>query len=204
MSTKRTLSVIACAAALSVAAAAQAAAPPAETRVSAERKLALPLIERPSESFQRSLEMGELVAAYREALAAAREQGVAPRSHLLEARRATAAELRAGTRRLRERAQRAKRAERTSTAPAEVEVSASSVAGVPRATLESIADCESGGDPTAVNPAGYYGKYQFDEGTWASVGGTGNPAEASEAEQDLRAALLYQQAGSSPWPVCGA
>ena len=28
--------------------------------------------------------------------------------------------------------------------------------------------------------------------------------EAPEAEQDYRAALLYSQAGSSPWPVCGA
>ena len=51
-----------------------------------------------------------------------------------------------------------------------------------------------------MNAAGYYGKYQFDEGTWASVGGSGNPAEASEAEQDYRAALLYSRAGSSPWP----
>ncbi len=78
------------------------------------------------------------------------------------------------------------------------------IEGVSIATLESIAACESGGDPTAVNAAGYYGKYQFDEGTWASVGGSGNPAEASEAEQDYRAALLYAQAGSSPWPVCGS
>ena len=76
--------------------------------------------------------------------------------------------------------------------------------GVSIATLESIAACESGGDPTAVNAAGYYGKYQFDEGTWASVGGSGNPAEAPEAEQDYRAALLYAQAGASPWPVCGS
>jgi soluble lytic murein transglycosylase-like protein len=78
------------------------------------------------------------------------------------------------------------------------------IEGVSIATLESIAACESGGDPTAVNAAGYYGKYQFDEGTWASVGGAGNPAEAPEAEQDYRAALLYSQAGSSPWPVCGS
>ena len=78
------------------------------------------------------------------------------------------------------------------------------IEGVSVATLESIAACESGGDPTAVNAAGYYGKYQFDEATWASVGGSGNPAEASEAEQDYRAALLYSRAGSSPWPVCGA
>lgn len=78
------------------------------------------------------------------------------------------------------------------------------IEGVSVATLESIAACESGGDPTAVNAAGYYGKYQFDEPTWASVGGTGNPAEASEAEQNYRAALLYSRAGSSPWPVCGS
>jgi soluble lytic murein transglycosylase-like protein len=76
--------------------------------------------------------------------------------------------------------------------------------GVSQATLDAIASCESGGDPTAVNAAGYYGKYQFDLGTWASVGGSGNPADAPEAEQDYRAALLYSRAGSSPWPVCGA
>jgi soluble lytic murein transglycosylase-like protein len=75
--------------------------------------------------------------------------------------------------------------------------------GVSQATLDAIAACESGGDPTAVNAAGYYGKYQFDLGTWASVGGSGNPAEAPEAEQDYRAALLYQRAGASPWPNCG-
>ena len=50
----------------------------------------------------------------------------------------------------------------------------------------------------------YHGKYQFDVGTWASVGGSGLPSQAPEAEQDYRAALLYSQAGSSPWPVCGA
>ena len=80
----------------------------------------------------------------------------------------------------------------------------STVAGVPRATLESIAACESGGDPTAVSSDGTYrGKYQFDRGTWASVGGSGDPAAAPEAEQDYRAALLYSRSSSSPWPVCG-
>lgn len=76
--------------------------------------------------------------------------------------------------------------------------------GVSLATLNSIAACESGGDPTAVSSDGTYrGKYQFDYGTWASVGGHGDPAAAPEAEQDYRAALLYTQSGSSPWPVCG-
>lgn len=77
-------------------------------------------------------------------------------------------------------------------------------AGVSMATLESIAACESGGDPTAVSSDGSYrGKYQFDYGTWESVGGSGDPAVAPEAEQDYRAALLYSASGSSPWPVCG-
>jgi hypothetical protein len=75
--------------------------------------------------------------------------------------------------------------------------------GVSLSTLNSIADCESGGDPHAVSSDGTYrGKYQFDFGTWASVGGHGDPVRASEREQDYRAALLYVRAGSSPWPVC--
>jgi soluble lytic murein transglycosylase-like protein len=76
--------------------------------------------------------------------------------------------------------------------------------GVSRSTLDAIAACESGGDPTAISSDGSYrGKYQFDFGTWASVGGSGDPAAAPEAEQDYRAALLYVRSGSSPWPVCG-
>jgi hypothetical protein len=76
--------------------------------------------------------------------------------------------------------------------------------GVSRETLDAIGSCESGGDPTAVSSDGTYrGKYQFDYGTWESVGGSGDPAAAPELEQDYRAALLYAQSGSSPWPVCG-
>jgi hypothetical protein len=76
--------------------------------------------------------------------------------------------------------------------------------GVSIETLTAIAACESGGDPAIVSSDGSYrGKYQFDYGTWESVGGSGDPAAAPEAEQDYRAALLYAQSGSSPWPVCG-
>ena len=77
--------------------------------------------------------------------------------------------------------------------------------GVSMATLEAIASCESGGDPTIVSSDGTYrGKYQFHVSTWEAVGGSGDPAAAPEAEQDYRAALLYAQSGSSPWPVCGS
>jgi hypothetical protein len=70
--------------------------------------------------------------------------------------------------------------------------------------LQAIAACESGGNPSAVGGGGAYrGKYQFDQGTWASVGGSGDPAAAPEAEQDKRAAMLYARTGASSWPVCG-
>ncbi len=71
--------------------------------------------------------------------------------------------------------------------------------------LAQIAQCESHGDPHAIGGGGTYrGKYQFDMGTWASVGGHGDPAAAPEAEQDKRAAILYSRTGPSQWPVCGA
>jgi soluble lytic murein transglycosylase-like protein len=77
-------------------------------------------------------------------------------------------------------------------------------AGTPPPHLQAIAACESGGNPAAIGGGGAYrGKYQFDYGTWASVGGSGDPAAAPEAEQDRRAAMLYARAGSTPWPVCG-
>jgi hypothetical protein len=70
--------------------------------------------------------------------------------------------------------------------------------------LAAIAACESGGNPRAIGGGGLYrGKYQFSLSTWASVGGSGDPAAAPEAEQDMRAALLYARAGAAPWPVCG-
>ena len=81
-------------------------------------------------------------------------------------------------------------------------VSAASVAISPQ--LEAIAACESGGDPTAIGGGGLYrGKYQFTYETWASVGGSGDPAAAPEAEQDARAAALLSRDGAGHWPVCG-
>ena len=69
--------------------------------------------------------------------------------------------------------------------------------------LERIARCESGGNPRAVSPDGRYrGKYQFSRETWRSLGGEGDPARASEREQDRLAAKLYRLRGTSPWPSC--
>jgi len=68
----------------------------------------------------------------------------------------------------------------------------------------ALAECESGGNPHAVNPAGYYGLYQFSVSTWHSVGGSGNAASASPSEQTARAQILYGRTGASSWPVCGS
>lgn len=77
--------------------------------------------------------------------------------------------------------------------------------GAASGSLQAIARCESGGDPGAVGGGGAYrGKYQFDRQTWSSVGGSGDPAAAPEAEQDRRAQVLLQRRGTSPWPVCGS
>lgn len=71
-------------------------------------------------------------------------------------------------------------------------------------TLASIRACESSGNYAAVSPDGLYrGAYQFDRPTWQSVGGSGDPAAASPAEQDARASQLWSQRGSNPWPNCG-
>lgn len=77
-----------------------------------------------------------------------------------------------------------------------------SIIEVPR-ILRLIAECESGGNPTAISPGGdYRGKYQFSRGTWRGLGGRGDPAKASEAEQDRLALKLYRRSGNSPWPNC--
>ncbi len=68
--------------------------------------------------------------------------------------------------------------------------------------LAAIRACESGGDYGSVDGP-YRGAYQFDSQTWQSVGGSGDPAAASPAEQDARAIQLQAQRGSNPWPNCG-
>jgi hypothetical protein len=70
------------------------------------------------------------------------------------------------------------------------------------AASSATAQCESGGDYTAVNPAGYYGAYQFDQSTWDAYAPSDyagvNPAEAPPAVQDAAAASVPYDA----WPSC--
>lgn len=170
-----------------------------------DRGTELSVIERGGERFDRAVanhREEQLTGRYRDLFAEAEKLDAAPERKLVARGEPSIAELEDAVGDLRDRIAKARKAVEEGTTGESGDYGL--VGGVSQATLESIATCESGGDPTAVNAAGYYGKYQFDLGTWQSVGGTGNPADAPEAEQDMRASMLYARAGSSPWPVCGS
>ncbi|MDK9495733.1 ubiquitin-like domain-containing protein [Streptomyces katrae] len=79
-----------------------------------------------------------------------------------------------------------------------------SVAGADGLNWAGLAQCESGGRPSATDPSGTYGGlYQFDVSTWQALGGSGRPQDAPASEQTYRAKKLYVQRGASPWPHCG-
>ncbi len=71
------------------------------------------------------------------------------------------------------------------------------------AFLAKVRQCESRGNYSIVSSTGRYrGAYQFSVQTWQGVGGTGDPAAASPAEQDARALALLRLQGKRAWPVC--
>ena len=169
-----------------------------------------PAVLRAKTTLERSVEASSSRRHYRRVYDEAKRLDVEPKRNLAEGVARTP-ELRAGAAALSvevtgEKATRkVKEADEPAAEPGGSAYGTPESVGVDQSTLDAIAACESGGDPTAVDPSGTYrGKYQFDLGTWASVGGSGDPAAAPEAEQDYRAALLMSQAGSSPWPVCGS
>lgn len=73
------------------------------------------------------------------------------------------------------------------------------------AALAKLRSCEGG--YTSVNPAGYYGAYQFTQSAWnanAPAGFAGmNPTQAPPAAQDQAARNYYVKSGWRPWPNCG-
>lgn len=88
--------------------------------------------------------------------------------------------------------------------PQEAPAPAASAAGQARVAPSGdvwarLAQCESSGNPRAVNPAGYYGLYQFSIPTWRSVGGSGLPSDASVEEQTMRAQMLQARSGWGQW-----
>lgn len=65
--------------------------------------------------------------------------------------------------------------------------------------LVSVAYCESTLNPQATNPAGYYGLFQFDQGTWNAYG---YGSIYDPAAQARTASRLIAAGQSSRWPNC--
>jgi soluble lytic murein transglycosylase-like protein len=81
----------------------------------------------------------------------------------------------------------------------EIISSAAAEFGLDGGYLLSVASCESGLDPSAVNAVGYYGLFQFDETTWAAYG---YGSIYDPVAQARTAARLLAAGQTSRWPNC--
>jgi septal ring factor EnvC (AmiA/AmiB activator) len=76
--------------------------------------------------------------------------------------------------------------------------------GGPYSIPSSIVMCESGGNYNALNPSSAAGgAYQILPSTWDLYGGSGNPEDASPAEQDQIAAQIWADSGPGAWACAG-
>jgi hypothetical protein len=71
-----------------------------------------------------------------------------------------------------------------------------------RHDLRRLRHCESGGRYSEDTGNGYYGAYQFAEGTWRGLGFHGRPDGARPETQDAAAVKLHSRQGWHPWPAC--
>ncbi|MBN2623511.1 MAG: transglycosylase family protein, partial [Acidimicrobiales bacterium] len=69
---------------------------------------------------------------------------------------------------------------------------------------DDLAQCESGGNWSINTGNGYYGGLQFSQSSWNAAGGSGNPANASRAEQIRVAENLLDMQGWGAWPSCSS
>jgi len=67
------------------------------------------------------------------------------------------------------------------------------------AVFSCIIQAESGGNPTAMNPSGAAGLYQFMPGTWDGYDGYASAADAPPSVQTAKAEQVYAADGLSPW-----
>ena len=81
----------------------------------------------------------------------------------------------------------------------DVIVAAAAEFGLSADYLLSVAECESGLNPSAYNGAGYHGLFQFDQTTWAAYG----YGDIYDPDAQARTAARLLAAGqSSRWPNC--
>lgn len=96
--------------------------------------------------------------------------------------------------------------DQTQAAPTDQSAPAASSSGSasPGSFQSCVLNAESGGNYSAVNSSsGAGGAYQFLPSTWASLGYSGSPQDASPAQQDQAFQTLYAQQGSAPWASDG-
>ena len=68
--------------------------------------------------------------------------------------------------------------------------------------LHKLRLCESGGNYHENTGNGYYGAYQFSEGTWRGLGFHGRPDHAKNKVQDHAAIKMHRADGWNAWPSC--
>ena len=72
-------------------------------------------------------------------------------------------------------------------------------------TLAKIAQCESGGDPTAISSSGRYrGKYQFSRADLARPRRHRRPGGRARVRPGRDGGEAARPARHAPWPVCGS
>lgn len=64
--------------------------------------------------------------------------------------------------------------------------------------------CESGGNYNINTGNGYYGAYQYNNGTWNNYGGYARADLAPAAVQDAKARETQASRGWNPWPACSS
>ena len=70
------------------------------------------------------------------------------------------------------------------------------------ADWDKLAQCESSGNWSANTGNGFSGGLQFTPSTWRAHGGTGNPHQASKAQQIAVAERVLANQGWKAWPSC--
>lgn len=70
------------------------------------------------------------------------------------------------------------------------------------ANWDRLAQCETHENWAEDTGNGYYGGLQFTLRSWAAVGGSGKPSDASRDEQILRAKTLWERQGWKAWHAC--
>jgi len=67
---------------------------------------------------------------------------------------------------------------------------------------DELAQCESSGDWSTNTGNGFGGGLQFTDSTWRAFGGSGQPEDASRAEQIQVAERVKAEQGMNAWPTC--